>query len=320
MHVTIGVYVYVNRRDTDRVATANRCCMFHTAACSFRPVRQRLLQRAALPQMTILLTTVTSAGVWYLRRRIARMAANGSAARVIPAQMQTEAELSVVFRFLHHELCSAASGLDAYLALVGRDTTDPELLAGVQATVEHVGQLASRLSVLSRDRQLPAHGDTVDLAALIDEQIAQLRCFGGTVRSTINAGPPVLRIKGDRTALAMALNTAIRNSLEAARLDVPPVVTVGVVYADMLRITIEDDGPGFPAAILHRQRPLLGVTTKPHGSGTGLALIDGVARLHGGRVLFSNRSAGGARVVLELPRTLVLPIDLADAGEVVPIV
>lgn len=152
--------------------------------------------------MTILLTTATGVGAWYLLRRSAQLPTSRAAPRVTPAQH--EADLGVVFRFLHHELCSAASGLHAYLALVGRDPADPELLAGVRATVENVGQLASRLFVLSRDRQVPTRRDTINLAALRDQQIAQLRCFGGTVRSTIDAGPSALHIMGDRTSLGMA--------------------------------------------------------------------------------------------------------------------
>lgn len=99
-----------------------------------------------------------------------------------------------------------------------------------------------------------------------------------------------------------------------------PVVIIQVVCTDVLRISIEDDGPGFPPVILQSQQPVLGMTTKSHGSGTGRALVDGVARLHGGRAVFSNRPEGGARVVLELPRTLVVPTDLADAAEVAAVV
>lgn len=262
------------------------------------------------PQMTILVTTVTGVGVWYLLRLIEQMAASHYLASVSQAQLEKEADLGVVFRFLHHELRSAVSGLRSYLAIVGSDTTDPELLAGVRATVENVGQLASRLFVLSRDRQVPAHRDSIDLAALLDEQIAQLRCFGGTVRYTISAGPGSLFVIGDRTSLAMALNTAIRNSLEAYSLDVSPVVTIRVVCTNVLRIEIVDDGPGFPASILQSQQPLLGMTTKTNGSGIGLALVSGVARMHGGQALFFNRPEGGACVVLELPLALLVPADL----------
>lgn len=296
--------------------------MSHLMMARFCPAHHRLLQaafmrrRRTLLPLTMLVTTFTSIAVGYLLRRIARRVPGQSATSGVQPQLHHAADLDVVFRFLHHELCSAASGLHAYLTLVGRDPADPELLAGVRATVEHVGQLASRLSVLSRDRQLPAHRDIVDLGAVLAEQIAQLRCFGGAVRPTISVAPSALHIMGDRTALAMALNTAIRNSLESAPLAMMPVVTVGVVCTDRLRITIEDDEPGFPPAILRRQRPLLGMTTKPHGSGTGLALIDGVAQLHGGRAVFSNRPEGGARVVLELPLTLLQRANLPDAAAV----
>jgi sensor histidine kinase YesM len=69
--------------------------------------------------------------------------------------------------------------------------------------------------------------------------------------------------------------------------------------ADLLRITIEDDGPGFPAEVLaHRRHPARG---EVH---VGLAnTIERLERLLPGRhrVELSNKVTGGARVVLELP-------------------
>lgn len=262
------------------------------------------------PQMTILVTTITAIGVWYLLRLMEQMAVSHYAASVAQAQVQKDADLSVVFKFLHHELRSAVSGLRSYLAIVGSDTTDPELVAGVRATVDKVGDLASRLFVLSQDRQVPTHRDMINLSTLLEEQIAQLRFFGGTVRSSISEELLNLCIMGDRTSLAMALNTAIRNSIESCPLDLHPIVTIYVICTDMLRIIIEDNGPGFPPSILQSKQPQLGMTTKSNGSGIGLALVDGVARLHGGQALFSNHAQGGACVLLELPLSLIVPADL----------
>lgn len=73
--------------------------------------------------------------------------------------------------------------------------------------------------------------------------------------------------------------------------------------ARQLRVTVDDDGPGFsPEALQRVFEPFY--TTKPVGTGTGLGLSVslGIAERHGGTLLAANRgTTGGARVTLVLP-------------------
>lgn len=78
--------------------------------------------------------------------------------------------------------------------------------------------------------------------------------------------------------------------------------------AEALRLAVEDDGPGIPAAAL----PLV---TEPYyrpdgaraadtgGVGLGLSIVKDVALLHGGELILANRPAGGLSATLVLPRT-----------------
>jgi signal transduction histidine kinase len=63
----------------------------------------------------------------------------------------------------------------------------------------------------------------------------------------------------------------------------------------LVSLTVEDDGPGFGAAVPVRQ------TSKRRGMGIGLELAGRVLTAVGGQLTCSNRSEGGARVSLELP-------------------
>ena len=59
-----------------------------------------------------------------------------------------------------------------------------------------------------------------------------------------------------------------------------------------VRITVTDSGCGFPEALLQRAfEPY--VTTKPKGTGLGLAVVKKIADEHGARVDLSNRLEGG---------------------------
>lgn len=74
----------------------------------------------------------------------------------------------------------------------------------------------------------------------------------------------------------------------------------------LLRIAVEDEGPGVPE---HERRHVFGRFARGmearrstvSGTGLGLALVDEHARLHGGSVHVEDRDGGGARFVVTLP-------------------
>ena len=71
----------------------------------------------------------------------------------------------------------------------------------------------------------------------------------------------------------------------------------------LLRVVVEDDGPGLPAeqrsAVLKRGARL---DEQTPGSGLGLAIVDELARAYGGSITLEASVLGGLKVVLMLPR------------------
>jgi len=74
-------------------------------------------------------------------------------------------------------------------------------------------------------------------------------------------------------------------------------------------VSFEDRGPGFPGAILRLARQSMAAAPSSHGAGIGLASVQMIAELHGGRLELSNRDAGGARACFYLGQgaTVVRP-------------
>ena len=73
------------------------------------------------------------------------------------------------------------------------------------------------------------------------------------------------------------------------------------------QIVVDDDGPGIPEADRKRVfEPFVRLeasrSSETGGSGLGLTLVKAIAEGHGGSVLLENRSEGGLRVRLNLPR------------------
>ncbi len=101
----------------------------------------------------------------------------------------------------------------------------------------------------------------------------------------------------------------VRNLLANARRHAGPSARVelsATAENDHLTISIDDDGPGVPAAERERvfdrfHRVGLARDRASGGSGLGLGIARSVVELHGGRIWIEDSPLGGARAAFELP-------------------
>ncbi|MGD8871896.1 MAG: ATP-binding protein, partial [Gemmatimonadota bacterium] len=78
------------------------------------------------------------------------------------------------------------------------------------------------------------------------------------------------------------------------------VVIAATHGSGRLLVSVEDEGPGFPDAVLQSGgRPF--ATSREGGTGLGLAIARRAARDLGGTLELYNREAGGAGARIELP-------------------
>lgn len=98
---------------------------------------------------------------------------------------------------------------------------------------------------------------------------------------------------------ATLLTTAIRNLLANAQRHAasPEGIRVRVSPHE---VVIENDGAGFPDAVLRLSQSRFRAAPSQTGSGFGLAIVQMIAHLHGGRLSLENTPAGIARATITL--------------------
>jgi len=102
--------------------------------------------------------------------------------------------------------------------------------------------------------------------------------------------------------LRQAFSNLLRNAVEACAdaSTVPHIIVDGRIEGSSVRVNVDDNGPGVPAADRERVfRPF--VTTKGRGTGLGLALVQKIIVTHNGRIQIAAAPSGGASFQLMLP-------------------
>ena len=182
-----------------------------------------------------------------------------------------------------------------------------------QTIVAQVESLKTMVNAFSDyARPPPLKVQSLDLNALVREVADLYGAAGadGDVASLqLQLDPQLPPVSADPDRLRQVLHNLIRNAQEAAPAGPDILVSTALLGSGdasgpagphAVELAVADRGPGLPADFGEDWfEPYR--TTKPKGSGLGLAVVRKIADELGGQVSAANRDGGGARFALRLP-------------------
>lgn len=211
---------------------------------------------------------------------------------------RTEEAREAMTHMLVHDLKGPLSNVLMLLEVLGADAGPDDQPLLEEGRLRCRGLLELIQDLLAMSRIEAGHIDldrvAVDVAALVEEALAQVDHLVRQRRFVLERGPLLGRVLCDQRLIQRVLVNLVLNAVRhgrspariEARLEGPEVVLV-----------VEDSGPGVPPDRIERvfEKFHSGAATRG-GAGLGLAFVRLVARAHGGEA-----SVQGARFEVRLP-------------------
>ncbi len=253
-----------------------------------RDGRRIALAASALPEVCskiILLTDVTET----------------RALQELAARNQRLSAIGKMAASLAHQIRTPLAGALLYLSQCRSRRDERERSKLLEKGIErlrHLDLLVQDMLVFARGKGPGERVRVADLFRAVHE--AAMAVKPPNAHLVIHGGDALVELEGNRTALTAALTNLINNAFEAA----PNVVVTlqATLRGDRVEFTVRDNGPGIAPSIRSRVfEPFF--STRPAGTGLGLAVVKTVAEAHGGSLALHSEHGEGTRFDIDLPRS-----------------
>jgi PAS domain S-box-containing protein len=210
---------------------------------------------------------------------------------------------------LNQPIAAATTSANACLRWLAHNPPDLERARAAATRIENDGNRAAE--IIQRLRAFyktgaPPKRELVDLNQVAEEILALLRDEADrhSISLRTELAPHLPQIMADRVQLQQVLMNLLLNGIEAMTDRAGELIIRSQSAEDgLLVISVSDTGVGLPSEKLDR---LFGAfyTTKPQGTGMGLAISRSIIEAHGGRLWATANAVRGATFHFTLPSEL----------------
>ncbi|EPR32296.1 PAS/PAC sensor hybrid histidine kinase [Alkalidesulfovibrio alkalitolerans DSM 16529] len=206
---------------------------------------------------------------------------------------------------------------------------DAEAFQDIQRALR-AAQRGSRLVMQMHTYSRPSREGfkAVDIALAVREALGLLRVsLPGNIKVVERIEPGPSTTMANPTQINQVVMNLCTNAFQAMRetggvltvglsrraIDTPPPGAPDLAPGTYLLLAVEDTGPGIPEVIRDKIfDPFFTTKDKGEGTGLGLAVVQGIAKAHKGRVVLAPAQGAGARFELWLPCSECAPAAEVD--------
>lgn len=170
--------------------------------------------------------------------------------------------------------------------------------------VQDIGRMVEEFVAFAR-MPAPVFRDE-NIVLLIRKAVFSEQTVHTDIRYILRLPNHAITLRCDETQLGQVMLNVLKNAAEALEvIGNGKEIIVSLTEGERsVTITIDDNGPGFPAELINRLTEPY-VTTRTRGTGLGLAIAKKTLEDHKGSITLLNLDGGGASVALTLPKPAV---------------
>ena len=239
-------------------------------------------------------------------------------------ELVESARLAVIGRMassISHDLRHYLSSIYANAEFLSNPATPSperdELMLDVQLAVQGMTDVLESLLVFSRTGK-SLHPTYEPFNSLVERAVGLIRTHPEANGVAIQV-EHLPHVEGwmDARMIERAVFNLLINAAQAARSGaVPAIVNVSITEdAQQMELSINDSGPGVPAAIRETLFEPFVSDGKRRGIGLGLTIANRIAQEHGGKVQLKDSRPGHTTFVMTLPRAVLGALLISEPAE-----
>jgi signal transduction histidine kinase len=222
-------------------------------------------------------------------------------------QLQQLTALGYLTATLAHDLGTPLHSIAGMARLLlESDDWPPAVGRKLELIVQQTQRLDTVIQNVRRATRLPEpHFESIPLSELLNETLPLVEPLTqkSAIRLSVDVKEDSPLLYVDRYRFQIAMLNLIENAVEALPPEGEITVSASVLPADkFVAVSVRDNGPGIPSELMERVcEPFFSTHTDEGMRGLGLAIVEGIVKVHGGRLEIKSYPDKGADVILYFP-------------------